>query len=87
LKLRKEFGVTYDIKFNVNKSCVGCVSKTRKKVCTDFLLEDKLLPRIEKFKHLGVVLVLNNGFHVDCSERTQKFIAAACVHCITMEIF
>ena len=76
LKLCEDFGLSCDLKFNVTKSCVGCVSKSKRKVCKEFLLQNRLLPWTDKFKYLGVTFVTNNGFQIDCSERVQKFIAS-----------
>jgi hypothetical protein len=69
LRLCEEFGLTCDLKFNVKKSCVGCASKFKKKLCSEFLLEDRVLSWVMEFRYLGVKFVIDNGLGIDCSER------------------
>jgi hypothetical protein len=76
LQICEEFGLTCDLKFNVAKSCIGCVSKTKQKLCTEFILDNNVLPWVDKFKYLGVTFVVKNGLQTDYAERIQKFIAS-----------
>ena len=38
LKICEEFGVLYDLKFNVVKSCAGCVGRSRRDIGARFFL-------------------------------------------------
>jgi hypothetical protein len=67
--------VSCDLKFNVVKSCVGCVSYC-KRSRIDLLLESRVLPWVEKLKYLGVVFTVTNRLIFDVTERVQKFIAS-----------
>ena len=63
-----------DLKFNVVRSCAGCVGKSKPDIGIQFFLENRVLPRVDKFKYLGIVLNTMRGLQADCSERIHKFI-------------
>ena len=75
LRISEEFGILCDLKFNVVKSCAGCVGRSRPDIGVQFLLENRVLPWVNKLKYLSIVFNTMRGLQVDCSERIQKFFA------------
>ena len=75
LKACEEFGMLCDLKFNIIKLSAGCVSRSELEVGVPFFLENKVLLRVAKFKHLGKVLNTKRVLQVDCSEWIYKYIA------------
>jgi hypothetical protein len=76
LELCTTFGQQCDLKFNVEKSCCGCIGKQMGNVIPKFDLNGFILPWVTKLKYLGSVFLTGKCLQTDCSERVHKFIAS-----------
>ena len=67
LTMCEEFGMLLDLKYNVITSCSGCVGRSRPERGVQFVLENRVLPWVEKNSYLGITFNIKHEFQADCS--------------------
>jgi hypothetical protein len=76
LEICYKFGISCDLKFNCAKSFWGLVGKLYRSDVLEFKIGGNLVPKCDKITYLGIDFTFGSSLGIDCSKRTQKFMAA-----------
>ena len=68
LKLCSACGLKCDFKFNVIKSCYGCIGMLHVNSFPDFVIDNLRLPWVNKLKYLSITFHVGKKLEINCNE-------------------